>query len=244
MVSVYGLEYERGLCLDLHLPEGGCFDLFVYFHGGSLTGGTCGGVEVFAEPLAERGIATATVEYRKYPNAKFPDFIEDGAAAIAWLKAHIGEYGACNRLFVGGSSAGGYISMMLCFDGRFLAKVGMQPTDIAAYIHDAGQPTAHFNVLQERGIDSKRLIVDETAPLFFVGTAEQYAPMLFLVSDRDMVGRYEQTMLTVKTLQHFGHGDKVFLKVMNGKHCSYVYRKDENNKSLFATEILTFLDQL
>jgi len=60
--------------------------------------------------------------------------------------------------------------MMLCFDGRFLSKFGLAPTDIDAYIHDAGQPTSHFNVLKELWIDSRRFIVYETAHMFFAGT--------------------------------------------------------------------------
>ena len=130
MISKYDLKYRNDLCLDLHLPESDCFDLFIYFHGGGLCAGNRKGVEVFARTLAKRNIATASVEYRMYPDAKFPDFIEDGAAAIRWLKDHISKWGNCGRIFVGGSSAGGYISMMLCFDDRFLRAVGLEPTDI------------------------------------------------------------------------------------------------------------------
>ena len=133
---------------------------------------------------------------------------------------------------------------MLCFDERYLARVGMKPTDISGYIHDAGQPTAHYNVLKSRGIDPKRVIVDEIAPLYFVGMAERYSPMLFIVSDNDMVGRYEQTKLMVKTLCHFGHGDVVSLRVMNGKHCEYVYKKNENGDGVLGVEILAFVDKI
>ena len=105
MISHYNLKYKDDLRLDLHLPDGEEFDLFVYFHGGGLTGGKHSGAEVFARTLAERGFATASVEYRLYPDAKFPEFIEDGAESIAWLKAHIADFGQCNRIFVGGSSA-------------------------------------------------------------------------------------------------------------------------------------------
>ena len=133
--------------------------------------------------------------------------------------------------------------MMLCFDKRYLNAVGLEPTDIDAYIHDAGQPTSHFNVLKELGKDSKRVIVDETAPMYFVGLEETYSPMLFIVSDNDMFGRYEQTMLMVKTLEHFGHADKVQTQVMNGKHCAYVYTADEDGEGILAKVILSFLEK-
>ena len=244
MISKYDIVYKENLALDVHLPECEEFDLFVYFHGGGLCRGDKSRAEVFAETLAKRGIATASVNYRMYPTAKFPDFLEDAACAIRWLKDHVQQWGTCKRLFVGGSSAGGYISMMLCFDGRYLAAVGMQSTDIDGYIHDAGQPTSHFNVLKELGKDSRRLIVDETAPMYFVGTAESYSPMLFIVSDNDMFGRYEQTMLMVKALEHFGHKDTVFLQVMNGKHCAYVYKTDEQGDGILGNLVLSFVNQL
>jgi hypothetical protein len=72
-------------------------------------------------------------------------------------------------------------------------------------------------VLKELGKDSKRIIVDETAPMYFVGMDETYSPMLFIVSDDDMFGRYEQTMLMLSTLRHFGYGNYDCV-VKNGTH--------------------------
>lgn len=244
MISKYDLEYKEGLFLDLHLPHSEQFDLFVYFHGGGLVSGERGGVEVFAKTLAEHNVATATVDYRMYPEAKFPDFIDDGASAIHWLKDNISSYGECKRIFVGGSSAGGYISMMLCFDSHYLEKVGMKPTDISGYIHDAGQPTAHFNVLRERGIDRRRVVVDESAPMYYVGLADEYSPMMFIVSDNDMACRYEQTMLMVKTLNRFGHTDGIHLTVMHGEHCSYVYETGPDGQGVFGRLVLSLINKL
>ena len=86
--------------------------------------------------------------------------------------------------------------------------------------HDAGQPTKHFTVLKYAGEDSRRIIVDETAPLYHVGKAEKYAPMRFIVSDNDIDGRYEQILLVLSTLRHFGHTNFDY-KLMHGTHCHY-----------------------
>ena len=245
MKSIYDIEYKENLLLDLHLPETDTFDLFVYFHGGGIEHGDRKGVEVFAKTLAKRNIATASAEYRMYPSAKFPEFIEDAAFSVKWLRDNIQKWGKCNRIFVGGSSAGGYISMMLCFDCRYFEAVGIKPTDIAGYIHDAGQPTSHFNVLKEHGEDTKRLIVDQRAPMYFVGTSDSYSPMLFTVSDNDIPGRYEQIMLMVNVLSQFGHGDKVYLEVLHGKHVEHTYKADENGEGVFGNIIInSFIDKL
>ena len=244
MIRYQDIEYKENLFVDLYVPETGEFDLFVYFHGGGLVNGSRKDAEAFAKTLTKNNIATASIEYRMYPNAKFPDFIKDCAYSIRWLKDNIKNYGKCNRVFVGGSSAGGYLSMMLCFDERYLKEVEILPTDIAGYIHDAGQPTAHFKVLSEFGKDSRRLIVDETAPMYFVGLEEKYPPMLFLVSDNDMFARYEQTVLMVKTLEHFGHKDDVYLQVLHGKHCEHTCKVDENGEGVLGNIIIDFINKL
>ena len=246
MKDLLDIEYKKGLYIDLFLPDNESFDIFVYFHGGGLCAGDRKGKEValLAKTLAKKGIATASVEYTLYPKAKFPDFIEDCADAVAWVKNNINDYGNCKRIFVGGSSAGGYISMMLCFNPSYLYRRGLNPFDIDGYIHDAGQPTSHFNVLKELGKDSRRIIVDETAPMYFVGLENEYAPMLFIVADDDMFGRYEQTMLMISVMKHFGHGDKASLKEMHGKHCSYNHTTDENGEGVLANIVAEYINKV
>ena len=221
--------------LDLYLPDGDAFDVLVYMHGGGLEAGDKALSDAFGEYVTTRGVAVASINYRMYPEAVYPEFVRDGAAAVAWVKKHIGEYGDGGRFFVGGSSAGGYLSMMLCFDRRWLAPYGIDPSSIDGYIHDAGQPTCHYNVLRERGIDSRRVIIDDSAPLYHVGTADVYAPMLFVISDEDMENRYEQTMLMLSTLRHFRCDmDRVQLRVMHGKHCAYTQGTPECPESMLA----------
>ena len=227
----YG-AYPENL-MDIYLPEKQAFDTFLYMHGGGLEAGDREKDHVVYEYLAEKGIAVVSIDYRMYPAAKYPDFVEDAAAAAAWVHAHIGEYGGNGRVFVGGSSAGGYLSMMLCFDARWLGRHGLTAMDFAGFVHDAGQPTKHFNVLRECGIDTRRVIVDETSALYHIGEDATYPPMQFIVSDNDMVNRYEQTMLTLSTLRHFGvPEEKLRLRVMQGKHCHYVRQEDENGSVL------------
>ncbi|MBQ9801683.1 MAG: alpha/beta hydrolase [Clostridia bacterium] len=242
------VTHESGaLCLDLYLPDTVGFDLFVYFHGGGLTAGdkVNAATQLVAPFLTEHGIAMASLNYRMYPDAKYPDFIRDAAAGVCWLSHHIGEYGNCRRIFVGGSSAGGYLSMMLCFDARWYAECGTLPIPVAGYFHDAGQPTCHFNVLRERGIDPRRVILDDSAPLYHIGTAKEYPPMMFVVSDNDMKNRYEQTQLVLSTLKHFEYDEnKIFYRLMHGKHCAHGKQTDENGDSVLGKLILEFIDKV
>ena len=58
--------------------------------------------------------------------------IEDAAAAVAYIHKEISKYGGSpNRVFVSGHSAGGYLTAMVGMDGRYLAKHGVKPVDVA-----------------------------------------------------------------------------------------------------------------
>lgn len=226
--------------LDAYIPEGKAEAVFMYMHGGGLEKGDKSSSEIVGEYLAQKGIAFVSINYRMYPDAKYPDFIFDAAEAVAWVRKNMSELFGCDTLYVGGSSAGGYLSMMLCFDKKYLASVGLDNSVIAGYFHDAGQPTAHFKVLKNSGVDPRRIIVDETAPLYHVGLDEDYPRMRFIVSDNDMKNRYEQTMLMMSTLKHFEF-EKYDHVVMHGKHCAYCKAVDENGESVLGKMILDFI---
>lgn len=245
MKTVFDVCYNNttGQYLDIYLPENSKFSVVLYFHGGGLQEGDKANERVFFEYMASHGIAVVSANYRMYPNYKYPDFLVDAADATAWVFNNMMRYGKIKGVYIGGSSAGGYISQMLCFDERWLSRHGIQSNDISGYIHDAGQPTCHFNVLREKGIDNRRIIVDDSAPLYHVNDQVQYPPMLVFVSDNDIQNRYEQTMLLVSTLKHFGHSKKVELRVMHGTHCAYVNAVDANGENVFGKIVSDFISK-
>ena len=85
------------------------------------------------------------------------------------------------------------------------------------------------------------MIIDESAPLYHITDERSYPPMLVIVSDNDMENRYEQTMLLMSTLKHFGHTENVTLQVMHGRHCAYVKKTDENGDSILGKLVLELI---
>lgn len=243
MKSICNVCYdpEHDLTLDVFLPECQNFPVFVYFHGGGLKAGDKIDGRLPAETLTAAGIAVVSANYRMYPQARYPDFLRDAAKAVAWAFREMPSYGADGEIYVGGSSAGGYLSQMLCFDETWLRAEGLEASAVAGFVHDAGQPTCHFNVLRERGIDPRRVIIDDSAPIYHVQADRKYPPMLLIVADNDMKNRYEQTMLLVSTLAHFGYAEQVQLKVMPGTHCAYVGAVDETGRSVFGGIVREFI---
>ena len=234
--------------LDLYMPDGECTALFLFFHGGGFIEGSRKDVTAehpFVRDMIEAGFGVASAEYRMYPDARYPDFIEDAAEAVAFVKGGLGEYGGYGKLIVGGCSAGAYMTEMLCFNKAFLEAVGVSNDGITAYVHDAGQPTVHFNVLRERGYDHRKIIVDKEAPLYYVGLEKSYPPMQIIVSDKDIENRLEQTELLMGTLRSFGYDmSKVQLNKTSGTHVWYVNATDENGKSEYANLIIPFIKSI
>ena len=239
----YSKDHREDCTLDAYIPDCENYATFVYMHGGGLINGDKGyDGERLANYFIERGVAIVSLNYRMYNNAKYPEFIEDCAEAIKWVKDNVQPKDG--KLFVGGSSAGGYLSMMLCFDSSYFEAVGLTADDIDGYIHDAGQPTAHFNVLTERGIDSRRIIIDESAPLYHIGKAAKYPPMLFMWSDNDMENRHEQLMLTISTLRHFRYDmSTVETIIRHGGHCHYLLSGEDKSQFEFSSLVAPFIEK-
>ena len=86
--------------LDLYIPQnkGQGFPAFIYFHGGGLESGGKEDNAVIAKYLANKGIAFVSVNYRKYPDAKYPEFIKSSvSAAFSLAKEYFSAITAINR---------------------------------------------------------------------------------------------------------------------------------------------------
>jgi acetyl esterase/lipase len=112
----------------------------VFFYGGSWQSGDKGFYRFVGAELAARGIVAVIPDYRVYPQVRYPDFLRDNAAAVAYVKRHAAEWGADPaRLFLVGHSAGAYDAVMLGVDRRWLAEQGLDPqADVAGVIGLAG----------------------------------------------------------------------------------------------------------
>ncbi|WP_339464616.1 MULTISPECIES: alpha/beta hydrolase [unclassified Pseudomonas] len=127
--------------LDVYVPHHALPDapVVVFFYGGSWNSGEREDYTFVGEALASRGIVAVVADYRLYPQVRYPQFLQDGARAVAWTKTHIREFsGNPQRLYLMGHSSGGYNAAMLALDKDWLAAVGMSPGDISGWIGLAG----------------------------------------------------------------------------------------------------------
>jgi acetyl esterase/lipase len=189
--------------LDVYYPKNKkTYATVVWFHGGGLTGGS----KELPAALKEKGICIVGVNYRLYPKAKAPEYIEDAAAAVSWVFHNITALGGDSSLiFVSGHSAGGYLTAMIGLDKSWLNKYNIDANRIAGLIPFSGQMITHFMVRQERGISDKQPVVDNLAPLYYV--RPDAPPILLITGDRELelLGRYEENAYMMRMMKVSGH---------------------------------------
>ncbi|UEG54960.1 alpha/beta hydrolase fold domain-containing protein [Mucilaginibacter daejeonensis] len=174
----------------------------VWFHGGGITAGK----KELPAALKNKGYIIVGVGYRLSPTATAPAYIEDAAAAIAWVFGHAKQYGGNTKLiFISGHSAGGYLGMMCTLNKKYLDKYKIDANSIAGLIPFSGQAITHFTIRKERGIKETQPTIDEYAPLYFV--RPDAPPMLLITGDREMelYGRYEENAYLSRMMKLAGH---------------------------------------
>lgn len=247
---VYDAQIGEAGLLDIYLPQvsdGTELPLLIYFHGGGLEMGDKKDARGMYMELAAKGVIIATANYRMYPDVGYPVFIEDAANAVSFLCKHIHEYAVCGPMWIGGISAGGYLAMMLHFAPDFLSAFGIDNNIFAGYIFDAGQPTTHFNVLRERGLDTGAVRVDEAAPIYYLiepYDANLQQRFLIIAAENDMPGRKEQNELLIRTMETHGYQkEQIDYRVMPGfTHAGYVEALDESGHYPYTNMIWEFIN--
>lgn len=112
--------------MDLYAPSTpGPYPTLVFFYGGGWDSGSRDLYGWAAQALAAQGFVVALPDYRLAPQAVFPAFIEDAAAATAAAADIAAAHGGnSERLGVLGHSAGAHLAMMIALDRRYMEAVG------------------------------------------------------------------------------------------------------------------------
>lgn len=147
LVPVHTYDGREGLAfgpgprqrLDVYRPLPGkaaAPPVVVFFYGGNWASGERADYRFVGEFLASSGAIALIPDYRLYPQARYPDFLEDCAAAVAWAFANARALGGDPaRIHVMGHSAGAYNAAMMALDPRWL---GAQREQLAGFVGIAG----------------------------------------------------------------------------------------------------------
>jgi len=208
--------------LDLYLPRGSTgFPAIVSVHGGALLQGDKNSQGFVGRRFAAAGIGTAVINYRLSPEVSHPVHVQDLAAAFAWVKRFIGEFGGrADDLFVVGHSAGAYLAALLASDGRYLAGHRLTCRDIRGLVAVSGFFWVE-RVAPERSKsiwgEDKSLWLD-ASPARHLGPA--LPPALFIHADGDEPARRRQNSEMVQAARNSGNERVELVEVASRDHAS------------------------
>jgi acetyl esterase/lipase len=229
--------------LDLYIPEkpDGPLPVVVWVHGGGWQGGSK--EHCPALPLATKGFAIASINYRLSQHAKFPAQIEDCKAAIRWLRANASKYGFDpNHFGAWGASAGGHLVALLgtTGNGKEFNTRGSNleqsskvqavcdwfgPTDFLNLVPLTSKPDNPVALLLGGPVHENRQKAAQASPVTYVAPGDP--PFLILHGDQDKTVPLAQNEefadalrkagveVTLRILKGAGHGGPAFSNAEN-----------------------------
>ena len=212
--------YVPGNSLD-ETDKGSGSPLVIFIYGGSWNSGSRREYRFAGEALAAQGFTVMVVDYRLYPDVRYPGFLEDCARAVGYGLEHARELGADpRRVFLYGHSAGAYNVAMLALDPRWLGAVGHSPDELAGWVGLAGP----YNFLPI-GDPAVQLVFDwpatspDTQPIHHVDDLARTPPAFIGAALHDKTVYPEQNSvplaerlhargaaITYKAYEHVDHG--------------------------------------
>jgi acetyl esterase/lipase len=205
-----GTAVERGVAygadprqrMDIYLPARGKRDapVVVFVYGGSWRGGSRETYGFVGTALARQGFVVAIPDYRVYPQAVFPVFVEDVAKAIATISRTVARK---RPIVLIGHSAGAEIAALVALDPRYLKADGIAACrKIAGFVGLAGP--YDFKPPRElyRRIFPKPLLAASRPVDFAKG---HHPPSLLISGTYDLVVGPKQTEKLAAALERSGN---------------------------------------
>lgn len=209
--------------LDLYLPESEQrFPVVVVVFGGGLRQGDKQEEAAIGRRLAAEGLGAVVINYRLSPGVAHPAHVEDVAAAIAWTKTHIGEYGGdADRTFVIGWSAGAYLAALVALDDRYLGAHGLVPATALAGV----VPVSGFHHVERVAPDRPKDTWGEDPSAWSKASSATYArrdapPFLLIYADGDTADRKRESLDLARALTAAGHDRVRTLEIVGRTHTS------------------------
>ncbi|SMX25588.1 alpha/beta hydrolase [Boseongicola aestuarii] len=193
----YGV-HERQI-MDVYWPEAVTdkTPILIFLFGGGFSMGSKEQARLIGKSFAKSGIIVAAPNYRLYPNAVFPDFVDDAAKAVAhaWSNFRTSA-GKPRPILLSGWSAGAYISALVAYDERYLVAQGTPASAINGFIGlagpywgglCAGQPCPHIFIEgTETDWPAAKFVDSDDPPMLLVqGERDNYVDIGNLVALSD-----------------------------------------------------------
>lgn len=194
--GVAGVAYDEvgGERLDVWgVEEGVLRPAFIYLHGGYWIALSRDVSTFMVRNLWEQGVATVVPDYTLAPKVTLEEIVRQVRACVAWVYRHGRDYGLDpERIYVGGSSAGGHLTAMTMV-GEWQDAFGLPEDVVKGALPVSGlfdlRPITRIYVNEVVGLDLERAARLSPALL----PAARRCPAVFVVAEDDGDGFLEQS---------------------------------------------------
>jgi arylformamidase len=207
-----GIPYGPGPddCLDLFPAAKRGAPVLMYVHGGFWRSLDAATFSYLAEPFVAAGVNLAVIDYPLIPSVTLLDIVASCRRAAAWLYKNAASFGASDKLYVAGNSAGGHLTSILA-DRGWTAAHGLPENAIAAACAISGiyelepirlcheQATLKLTDEAIAALSPRRHVPRAAAPtLFAVGANETQE---FLDQNREIVAAWRAAGLACDEME-------------------------------------------
>lgn len=207
--------------LDIYRPaEGENLPVLIFIHGGSWRYGDKRFVSDKPAFFTSQGFVFASVNYRLAPEVTHPVYVQDVAKAIAWLQAHVAEYGGDpKRMVVMGHSSGAHLAALVATDNRYLKEAGSGLDALRGVIvldgggydiprmANSGEPFAKGRY--EKAFTGDAAVWKEASPITYVAPDKGIPPFLLVHAGKRQASA-DQAKELAAALQETGVRAEVF----------------------------------
>lgn len=197
--------------LDIYIPKHSNeiletkMPVIVFFYGGCWGGCYTGYKEDYlfvAQALTNYGYVVVLTDYRRYPDVRFPEIIDDARQTTEWVRKNIANYaGDSESLFLMGHSAGAHLAAMLTLNETYLSMETRQV--IKGFIGLSGPyDFLPFTEAYQKEVFAPEEIYGQSQPINYVNGSE--APLLLLYGNDDETVKPRNIINLARKVQQLG----------------------------------------
>jgi acetyl esterase/lipase len=214
--------------------------MLVFIHGGSWEEGSKDIYKFLAEGFTSEGFDVAVPNYRLYPEAVYPQMLEDSAKAVAYTA----QQNPDRPIVIMGHSAGAYNTLMIGLDKDYLSAEGVSVCNRIAGLVSLAAPTGVYPLKNEPLITIfPGRFQGEDAPLAYVNAP---SPPLFVMNGADdtTVGPKNAEDLAAKVNARGGRAELQIYDGVNHIEAVQFISRHFDGKATIKADIIRFIDSL
>ena len=202
--ATFGPDSAQKLAVYRSVGTTGPRPVILFKHGGSWASGDPDYYAFIGRNFASQGFVVVVAGYRLFPEARYPEMLEDTAGAVGWAYRNIARYGGDpGEIWLIGHSAGAYNVVQTALEPRWLARKDVPATAVRGVVGISGPYDFYpFDNVSTRNSFGDATAPEGTQPVNHV--SEAAPPLLLIAGEKDRTVRPRNTRRLEQAMRNAG----------------------------------------